>query len=68
MAEICVDCWKKLYGTEDAKKMLVMSDELDLCEECGEYKPTIVRIKTRYLLMDLVHQWMEYYKLKKRRR
>ncbi len=42
MAEFCLDCWNKLNGTSDSRFRYVLSEELDLCEECGEYKRVIV--------------------------
>ena len=44
MAELCKDCYQRLYGTKDK---LIMSgpDDLDLCEECGEAKEVVVRVK-----------------------
>lgn len=41
MAEICLDCAKKMFEECDEKRY-IMSDCLELCEECGEYKPVIV--------------------------
>ena len=45
MAEFCPECWDKICGTNDARKKYVLSDDLDLCEECGELKNVIVCIK-----------------------
>lgn len=42
MSEICKDCYQRLYGTQDR---IVMSDELELCEECGNIKPVVVKVK-----------------------
>lgn len=42
MAEICEDCYRRIYGEKDK---LVMSEELDLCEECGKIKHVVVRVK-----------------------
>ncbi len=42
MAEFCLDCWNKINGTNHTKCRYVLSWELDLCEECGEYKRVIV--------------------------
>lgn len=43
MAEFCLDCWNKLNKTHYTEKEYVVSRELDLCEECGQWKPVIVR-------------------------
>ena len=42
MAEICLDCAKKMFKECDEKRY-ILSDCLELCEECGEYKHVIVR-------------------------
>lgn len=49
MAEICLDCWNKIRNAKDTKKMYIISRDLDLCEECGEYKRVIVRMKRWYI-------------------
>ena len=58
MAEICLDCWNKLNGTHDSPAKYILSKELDLCEECGEWKHVIVltrgayyRRKLRFLIL-----------------
>lgn len=52
MAEFCVDCWNKLSGTQYRPKHFLLSEEPDLCEGCGEWKPVIIRFKRRYLLAE----------------
>lgn len=44
MAELCKECYQRLYGDKDR---LVMSgpDDLDLCEECGQVKEVVVRVR-----------------------
>ena len=42
MAEFCLDCWNEINGTKHSKRKYVMSKELDLCEECGEWKQVII--------------------------
>lgn len=42
MAEFCLDCWNKLNDKNDSKWRYVLSREMDLCEECGQYKRVIV--------------------------
>ena len=49
MSEICVDCWNKIKNAKDTEKMYIVSKDLDLCEECGEYKHVIVRMKKWYI-------------------
>lgn len=45
MAEFCLDCWNKLSNKNFTEKDYVLSRELDLCEECGEWKPVIIRVR-----------------------
>ena len=43
MAEFCLDCWNKLCEADATEKEYVLSREPDLCEQCGQWKPVIVR-------------------------
>ena len=52
MAEFCLECWNKIMETDDPPKKYLISRELDLCEECGQWKPVIIRIKWRYILTE----------------
>ena len=45
MAEFCLDCMNKFYKEKLTEKDVVL--EMDLCEECGEWKPCIVKIKQK---------------------
>lgn len=45
MAEFCLDCWNKLSSKRFTEKDYVLSRKPDLCEECGEWKPVIVRVR-----------------------
>ena len=45
MAEFCLDCWNKLNNSNFTDKDYVISRELDLCEECGQWKPVIIRVR-----------------------
>lgn len=45
MAEFCLDCWNKLNKTQCTEKEYVLSKELELCEECGQWKPVILRVR-----------------------
>ena len=49
MSEICPECLDKIMKTDDTAKKYIISKDLDLCEECGEYKPVVIRMKKRYL-------------------
>lgn len=44
MSEICKDCFDKQY-TLNKRETVIMSDDVDLCEHCGEWKQVVVRIK-----------------------
>ena len=59
MAEICVDCWCKEMGSADEAKKVLISRELELCEECGQYKPVVVRYKMRYIWEDRLQELIE---------
>lgn len=58
LAEFCLDCWNKMTNTDDPPKKYVMSDELDLCEECGQWKRVIVTVRKRYILKERFCEWM----------
>ncbi len=44
MAEFCLDCWNRLNKRKLKKNQVVLSEELDLCEGCGEMKYVIDEI------------------------
>ncbi len=48
MAEICLECWNKVNQSKDKPIKYILSKELELCEECGEYKQTIVMYRWAY--------------------
>ena len=58
MSELCLECLNKLMGTNDPAKKYIISRELDLCEECGEWKPVVITIKKRYLIKEWVDERM----------
>lgn len=45
MAEFCLDCWNKLNNTKHTADMYIIDKTPDLCEGCGEYKPTVIKRK-----------------------
>ena len=46
MTEFCKDCAVKYLGfTPEEIRRAVLSDELELCEGCGEYKPVVVSLE-----------------------
>ena len=50
MAEICLDCLNNLNNRKDSPQKYILSEELELCEECGEYKRVIVIERKYYYL------------------
>ncbi len=48
MSEICLECWNKENQSKDKPIKYILSKELELCEECGEYKHTIVMYRSAY--------------------
>ena len=53
MAEFCEECWKKINYIKDDSIRFVLSKELDLCEECGEYKRVVVKVRRSTFLYRL---------------
>lgn len=52
MAEFCVECWNKLNDEKKPRAAYVLSLELELCEECGEWKRTIIAERTSYRIVS----------------
>ena len=50
MAEICLDCWNKINNTNDTESKYILSEHLDLCEDCGEYKHVIIMERKAYYM------------------
>ena len=50
MAEFCPECWRRYngYSLGDGEEY-VLSDDLDLCEGCGEWKRVIVTTRRKTL-------------------
>jgi len=47
MAEFCLDCLNKLNHTHLTEEDVVLSEDLDFCEECVQLKPVIIIIGKR---------------------
>lgn len=48
MAEFCKECFKEKIAVPSdgiTDDMLVMSEELDFCEGCCEWKPVVIGVK-----------------------
>ncbi len=61
MSEICLDCYNKQFGTHYTEKDVKL--EIDLCEDCGQIKPTIVVFRCRSLkdwLMRINYRLEDY--------
>lgn len=61
MAEFCLDCWNRIMDSNDPPGKYIISRELDLCEECGELKPVIIRIKWRYVAAEWFSEQINYF-------
>lgn len=66
MAEFCLDCWNKINEANDSKRKYIISKDLDLCEECGEWKNVIIAERRGYYWRKL--QWYALYFLSKCRK
>ena len=42
MAEFCLECWNKINNNNHKENKYIMSVDLELCEECGEFKRVII--------------------------
>ena len=45
MAEYCLECLNKYSAHKYRRIEVVLSRELDLCEGCGAWKRTVIRIR-----------------------
>lgn len=52
MSEICLDCYNEIMKANDTKRKFIITRKPDLCEECRQFKPVIIRVKTRYILKE----------------
>lgn len=50
MAEFCLECWNKINGTHDPESKYIISEDLELCEECRQWKHVIVVERKSYYL------------------
>lgn len=65
MAEFCHDCWDRIHGKHTDEKMYVMSKSRDLCEECGQWKSVIVRLRMRYVIKNILQDLRQKCPIKK---
>ena len=59
MAEFCLECWNKLHETNETEDEYIFSE--NFCEECCEYKMTIVANRN----VRLARYLWPYYAVKK---
>ena len=45
MAEFCFDCFKEMMEIEDEQWRYVLTDEMELCEGCAQYKRVVIKEK-----------------------
>lgn len=50
MAEFCLDCWNKISGKNYPASKYIISENLDLCEECGKITNVIIMERKAYYL------------------
>ena len=48
VAELCLECLNKLTGRNEKKSTYILSKDLDLCDNCGEWKRVVVMTKRAY--------------------
>ncbi len=63
MAEFCLDCLNKINGTNYDKSCFVLLKDLELCEECGQWKQVVVTRRQFYCTNKLVLLVYELLKL-----
>lgn len=54
MAEFCFDCLNKMNDSNYTEKDVQVSENLDLCEGCGEYKHVVIAIKAKRSIFDFL--------------
>ena len=59
MSEICLDCLNKILKTNDAETRYVISRDLDLCEQCGQYKRVVVKMRFRFRMKQVLEDLFE---------
>lgn len=67
MAEFCLECWNELNGTDEPESNYILSEDLELCEGCGEWKNVILLERT-FGFSDLFRNHFFFYRRKKKDR
>lgn len=63
MAEFCKRCFKERIAPYELVENLVLSDDVDFCEGCGEFKQIVVCIKKitpNKKCKKCIHMYAEY--------
>lgn len=63
MAEFCVECWNELNGTKYSESDFILSEDLDLCEGCGELKKVIIS-EREFTFSALIKDFISFIKNK----
>ena len=50
MAEFCLDCFNKYNDEKLTENEVILSKDLDFCEDCCQYKRVVIRISNNSLL------------------
>lgn len=53
MADFCLDCWNKINKTNDSGRKYILTEDLELCEGCGEWKRVIIAKRNSYYMYEL---------------
>lgn len=53
LAEFCLECFNKINETSFVAKDVIISNYLDVCEECGEWKKVVVCSRRTYYMYKL---------------
>ena len=48
--------------SKDPPEKYILSEEPDFCEECGQWKPVIVRMKLRYMIAEWFYERSHLFK------
>ena len=55
MAEFCLECQNKAEGRNKSAAKYILSEDLQICEGCGEWKNVIVAEKQHSYLFFLLN-------------
>lgn len=58
MSEICLECYNEIMGINDPPEKYVLSKDLDICEECGQFKHIIIREHLWYDMYPKGLKWL----------